>query len=214
MGYFLTTLPARPPPQPLASPKTHVPGSPVKERGHRFYSPGLGRWVSRDPLGERGGKNLHCFVINEAIGNYDILGMYAANYGPMFPPKPTTTCPCTCKGATVKEFSITDDGTVGQIIKMKNATLSTPSPLECYGGSMRQGWTTCFTLPAEVEGSVATWNLPPQPDSPGGGTVAVISVVRFWQCWNGEWIKGWATAGAGYYFSNGKWNFNSTGTSP
>ena len=34
------------------TPKTHVPASPVKERGHRYYSPEIGRWASRDPIHE------------------------------------------------------------------------------------------------------------------------------------------------------------------
>ena len=43
--------------------------------GRRYYSPVLGRWISRDPIGERGGVNLHCFVWNSAIQTFDHLGM-------------------------------------------------------------------------------------------------------------------------------------------
>jgi len=32
--------------------------------GYRFYSPALGRWLNRDPVEERGGKNLYEFVLN------------------------------------------------------------------------------------------------------------------------------------------------------
>jgi len=32
--------------------KTHTPVSPTQERGLRFYNPGFGRWMSRDPIGE------------------------------------------------------------------------------------------------------------------------------------------------------------------
>ena len=31
----------------------------LKERGQRFYNPSSGRWLSRDPIGERGGRNLY-----------------------------------------------------------------------------------------------------------------------------------------------------------
>ena len=41
----------------------------------RFYSPTLGRWLSRDPLGEMGGRNLYGFVGNDAINIVDILGL-------------------------------------------------------------------------------------------------------------------------------------------
>ena len=49
--------------------------------GQRHYSPGLGRWTSRDPLGERGGANLYAFVFNASTGYQDILGMYPASEG-------------------------------------------------------------------------------------------------------------------------------------
>ncbi len=36
---------------------------------YRFYSPTLGRWTNRDPVGERGGFNRYCFASN-APGNF------------------------------------------------------------------------------------------------------------------------------------------------
>jgi len=39
--------------------------------GYRFYSPGLGRWINRDPIDEQGGLNLYGFVGNSPIGNVD-----------------------------------------------------------------------------------------------------------------------------------------------
>ena len=53
MGYFLTTEPETAvPANSRLSPKTHTPASPVKERGHRYFQPEIGRWLSRDPIGE------------------------------------------------------------------------------------------------------------------------------------------------------------------
>jgi RHS repeat-associated protein len=43
--------------------------------GYRFYSPALGRWLGRDPLGEAGGGNLYAFVGNDPINNQDLLGL-------------------------------------------------------------------------------------------------------------------------------------------
>ena len=37
----------------------------------RFYSPGLGRWLNRDPIEERGGENLYGFCRNNTAANYD-----------------------------------------------------------------------------------------------------------------------------------------------
>ena len=43
----------------------------LKERGLRFYNPGMGRWLSRDPVGERSGHNLYAFCDNDAIDRGD-----------------------------------------------------------------------------------------------------------------------------------------------
>jgi RHS repeat-associated protein len=43
--------------------------------GYRYYEPWTGRWLSRDPLGERGGKNLYGFVGNDGVGRADRLGL-------------------------------------------------------------------------------------------------------------------------------------------
>jgi RHS repeat-associated protein len=43
--------------------------------GYRFYNPGLGNWLSKDPLGEMGGVNSYCFVGNDNLNNYDLLGL-------------------------------------------------------------------------------------------------------------------------------------------
>jgi RHS repeat-associated protein len=42
--------------------------------GYRFYDPVTGRWLSRDPIGEKGGVNLYGLVNNNPLNNVDILG--------------------------------------------------------------------------------------------------------------------------------------------
>lgn len=42
--------------------------------GRRFYNPQLGRWLSRDPMGEWGARNLYGFVNNAPIDELDPLG--------------------------------------------------------------------------------------------------------------------------------------------
>jgi hypothetical protein len=41
---------------------------------YRYYDPVIGRWPSRDPIGERGGVNLYDFVGNDGVGKIDVLG--------------------------------------------------------------------------------------------------------------------------------------------
>jgi len=42
---------------------------------YRFYSPQLGRWINRDPIGEAGGINLYGFVGNDGVNFLDFLGL-------------------------------------------------------------------------------------------------------------------------------------------
>jgi len=45
---------------------------------YRAYNPDTGRWLSRDPIGERGGLNLSGFVDNDPLNRFDPLGLYPA----------------------------------------------------------------------------------------------------------------------------------------
>jgi RHS repeat-associated protein len=50
-------------------------GSGFAYYGYRYYSPELGRWISRDPLGEKGGENLQRFVNNNSLIRIDKYGL-------------------------------------------------------------------------------------------------------------------------------------------
>ncbi|MES2736646.1 MAG: RHS repeat-associated core domain-containing protein [Verrucomicrobiota bacterium] len=43
--------------------------------GYRYYSPEMGRWVSRDPIEEEGGINLYGVVGNDPVNRVDALGL-------------------------------------------------------------------------------------------------------------------------------------------
>jgi RHS repeat-associated protein len=90
MGYFLTTSFAQPCDRSHASPKTHVPLSRLQERGLRYYSPELGRWVSKDPIGEKGGVPLYIWCRNSAGNRVDPLGLWHA--GEVTKEKNTIVC--------------------------------------------------------------------------------------------------------------------------
>jgi RHS repeat-associated protein len=67
-------------PQPLELHRVNRPiptetASGVRYYGYRFLSPEMGWWISRDPIGERGGINLYGFVGNFAMGETDYLGL-------------------------------------------------------------------------------------------------------------------------------------------
>jgi len=44
--------------------------------GHRFYSPSLGRWLSRDPIGEVADNATYSFLHNNGVNFVDVLGLY------------------------------------------------------------------------------------------------------------------------------------------
>ncbi|MFA7054482.1 MAG: RHS repeat-associated core domain-containing protein [Kiritimatiellia bacterium] len=44
--------------------------------GYRFYDPDMGRFLSRDPIGEQGGLNLYGFAGNDPVNRWDVLGKY------------------------------------------------------------------------------------------------------------------------------------------
>ena len=43
--------------------------------GYRFYDPGAGRWLNRDPIGERGGVNLYGMCYNAPVNGFDDYGL-------------------------------------------------------------------------------------------------------------------------------------------
>ena len=53
--------------------------------GFRYYSPYLGRWLSKDPIEEEGGNNLYQYVGNNPVGFTDIDGFIPYPYNPFGP---------------------------------------------------------------------------------------------------------------------------------
>ena len=48
---------------------------------NRYYSPTLGRWLTRDPIGYQGGINLYGYVNSSPVGNVDAEGTQVYMYG-------------------------------------------------------------------------------------------------------------------------------------
>lgn len=57
-------------------PAATTTASGVSVYGFRFYMPDTGRWLSSDPIGERGGINLYGMVGNDPVNRWDYLGLY------------------------------------------------------------------------------------------------------------------------------------------
>jgi len=57
------------------TPENAYPRKSLQERGLRFYSPNLSRWLSRDPIGEKGGLGLYMFCANDSVAKHDARGL-------------------------------------------------------------------------------------------------------------------------------------------
>lgn len=73
---------------PKKSPRGNFPVIPVRVSNHRYYSPELGRWLNRDPIGEKGGVNLYGMVANNPSNKTDIWGYSASDW--------LKNCDCCC----------------------------------------------------------------------------------------------------------------------
>ena len=75
MGFFATNVACRSLTQPRVKAKVHTRGTALKGTGSRLYEPTVGRWMSRDPIRELGGRNLYGFVRNNPLRFVDALGL-------------------------------------------------------------------------------------------------------------------------------------------
>ena len=75
MGYHLKTLD----PELGCTSETPYPRFAGYEAGFRFYTPSLGRWLSRDPVGEEGGAAVYGFVGDDPANRVDMFGLWGAD---------------------------------------------------------------------------------------------------------------------------------------
>jgi RHS repeat-associated protein len=92
--------------------------------GYRWYSPGLGRWISRDPLEESGGIGLFVAMGNDLIKRYDPLGLL-----PPFPGYPGGIVPNRTPMAYIARY-VDECSAV-----LKDACRKHCSPRECFSAA-------------------------------------------------------------------------------
>ena len=94
--------------------------------GFRYYSPGLGRWLNRDTIAERGGLNLYSFVRNAPYNVVDALGLdlYLIN-------KPQSAMKQGHSGAIVGGAN---DGFTYHSFALKSGFISGPAEYDDAGG--------------------------------------------------------------------------------
>jgi RHS repeat-associated protein len=114
---------------------------------YRDFYPSIGRWVSRDPIGERGGRNLFAYIRNEPLSDVDVMGLAAGK------------CGCVCEEVTISAADEIDtqfrDGPPPEVPQAPNHVLigiqvnytikvrGNPEFCECeYVDSGSIGWVT------------------------------------------------------------------------
>jgi len=85
MGYFITseTHPSNTISGIISrAPKLVARRESSQVRGSRYDNPSIGRWTSRDPIGEKGGYNIYVSVMNNGISVVDFNGTWNILPGP------------------------------------------------------------------------------------------------------------------------------------
>jgi RHS repeat-associated protein len=133
--------------------------------GLRYYNPGLGRWINRDPIEERGGLNVYGFVVNDGVNSWDYLGLWTpverdseSKYG--------TTC---ASGSDITLFRISemvkldykqglgpngwlreDDGSAVTVIRA-GRTYRVPNTIHVTFGDMQRSWRSTTDIRGAIE---------------------------------------------------------------
>lgn len=112
--------------------------------GYRYYSPELGRWLSRDPIGETGGNNLYAATKNNPINSVDYLGL--------------VSCMVSSFSFEVRNWKLEDNWFCRMTIKLNvNFSLEVNDKSQCVIAQDLRGTGPGYGLPTST-----TW-------SPDGG---------------------------------------------
>jgi RHS repeat-associated protein len=119
---------------------------------YRYYSPVLGRWLSRDPIGEKGGFNLYGMVSNNPVDNWDRYGMAStgASTGEMQPDSvdPNNATSVEDMGTLDEDGGMTTAYTTGDCSSatMGSSTNLTVTVSACSGFCQKVIYTTATTV--------------------------------------------------------------------
>jgi RHS repeat-associated protein len=113
--------------------------------GYRYYSPRLGRWLNRDPIKERGGKNLYRFVLNSPLGWIDPDGLIPQDSQPASQKAPPERQQLEYRGKTYyfwdwtePKNSIWQRMAEGRLVHCPATLTLPPAVEEALGSAMKQ----------------------------------------------------------------------------
>ena len=129
--------------------------------GYRYYSASTGRWLSRDPVEERGGKNLYGFVRNAPIDSVDYLGLACG---------PNAEAKCRAKGEKCFHIlSIWIPGTDRDLELYVCYKCKAPEQCQIYSQSEFPWWKNCWYCTYLCRSDNYSFSVPlPKAEFPGG----------------------------------------------
>ncbi len=163
--------------------------------GYRYYSPSMGRWISRDPIEEEGGNNLHGFAQNDSVGRFDITGLIAPHhddpYNPSLAGKPCCNA-CVRKPCIISATRLKDRGSERGMFRIAAVDFSMSGC--CLQKQLR--WTSCIRAGHSMGGVITGCNNSTSCDfDPGygsgieNGAWLIALYARYLSCENGVWAK-------------------------
>jgi RHS repeat-associated protein len=124
--------------------------------GYRYYNSSTGRWLNRDPIGEKGGLNLYGFVANNPITHFDLLGQQVDKIKDRW----------NCRFTVRLRIQIFVDPENAQVVNLSSVASRIDSSIESHWGTWQtNGWTITF------EAQVTPIGLRPPP--PKGGPAQI-----------------------------------------
>jgi len=152
--------------------------------GRRYYSSELGRWVNRDPIGERGGINVYAFVGNNALNAWDLLGLatnwifdsYIMDYDLLNKDDIVVHHQFEIDVSCTRDGVAVNAGTVGPVVKEKSGVdesdTNGPNVMQINQKDLQVDWTGMvleadmhgWTVGASTGGGLGLFLFGPTPD--------------------------------------------------
>ena len=181
-----------------------------------FYNPSTGRWLSRDPVENTGGVNLHSFIAEDPVNKVDRFGLQELREQPILHVSTATPQPAECGAFSWLAIWVLDPAhpsanpvSGGLIVQYVSATFDIAQDAE--GTPAHLGPPRAHPLYPEDWPFYEAWHIPPGRPRPSNGYDDLWAMPSF------EGTKGTFTivAQADYYDgADIPWNFVSGGAGP